>query len=144
MSIEKDDWKNISKYLSANADQNEPIIVIEDYEALPLGYYYNAICFPQADILNCVKGHNIYPAKDMNAIKNKKGNFWLILSNRNNRDKSKDEINNFVNQNYEVLSSKEFSTMPKSKFYRTAYSFLKNKNMISIEHSLIRVYHLKQ
>lgn len=144
ITVEKDDWKSISKYLNTNVDKNEAIVVIDDYEALPLTYYYKPICFPKADIFDCVESYNIYPTKDANILKNQRGTFWLVLSNKNNEDKSKYKIDIFVNQNYKVLSLKEYSTMPKSKVYQKLYYFLRSRNLINYEHSVIKIYHLKQ
>ena len=143
-SIKKDQWKLISDYIKGNANKNELVYVIEDYEILPFSYYFNNGCFKDIGLYNCMEKSNIYPLNETKLKNIKDKNFWLILSNKNNKDGNKERIVDYINKNYKVVSQKEFTLKPDIYYYNTIHQFLKDKNLIKREYNLIRVYHLKR
>ncbi|MFT7615866.1 MAG: hypothetical protein ACI8Y7_000693, partial [Candidatus Woesearchaeota archaeon] len=63
-TVEKDDWKSVSEYITTNVKNGEAVFINPFYHHDPFTYYYDSECFLESDIHSCnYNKHNLLALK---------------------------------------------------------------------------------
>ena len=131
-SVTKDPWKDVSKYIRSNIQENDNMIFINSYEVMPFLYYYSPNCLKGNDYYYCASKRRIYPINSVEQIKQfNKERTWLIISGHQYISNLRTVLN-YVHDNYDVVKSEEFLLNKKTSLFQKFSQFLSKIGFLDI------------